>query len=297
MVPTGTPVKLARSFWNALALLSVGAATTAYFLGQDYYGLARDARHHAAEDHLLGPGGSFGHTLGIVGSAMMVANLLYLVRRRWARVEGLGEIGTWLAFHVALGVGGVAFVTVHAAMLFDNPIARISLIAAGIVLVTGVVGRWIYAQVPHRPDGHDMDEAELVGLLRARMTSVRPALRTAVEDTERALARIAAPTVSGPLAAAVHALGTPLALVRFWTTRQVWKARLAAAPYGLSAGETHDVLGVASQAALMRRRFRRQTAFKHMVGLWRGVHRVATFILLLTLVTHVVTVLYFSVGR
>ena len=59
-----------------------------------------------------------------------------------------------------------------------------------------------------------------------------------------------------------------------------------------------DAMGLSPgrEVTVLRRAFRRQTAFKQVVGAWRGVHRIATFILLLTLVTHVVTVLYFSVG-
>lgn len=289
-------MKIARIFWTTFALLAVGLALASLYLGEDYYSLPRMGRHHAAEHKTLGPGGSYGHLLGIGGSLLMVSNLLYLVRRRWSRVEGLGDLSSWLAFHVALGVAGVALVFVHAAMLYDNPIARASLIAAGVVLVTGVVGRWIYAQVPHRPDGHEQDEGELVSRLRGRLTSVRTELRTAVEDVEQALTRLVAPPVSGPLAAAGRAVLAPVTYLRVLARASAWRRRLARAPYDLSRAEIDQVLAVAGEVTVLRRAFRRQTAFKQVVGAWRGVHRIATFILLLTLVTHVVTVLYFSVG-
>lgn len=288
-------MKFARIFWTVVALSAVAVAALTLVNGEAYFDLPRMDRRHAPEHAMLSPGGSYGHVLGIVGSSMMVLNLLYLVRRRWARVEGVGELSSWLSFHVALGVGGVTLVFVHSALLFDNPVARVSMIAAGIVLVTGVVGRWIYAQVPHRPDGHEAGEAELVAELRARMTGVRPELRTAVEDTEHALTRLAAPPVPGPGTAALQALMTPFVLVRFAALRASWAARLAQAPYGLSRDDTHQVLSVATAATLLRRKFRRQSAFKHLVGAWRGVHRIATFVMLLTMVTHVVVVLYFSV--
>ncbi len=288
-------MKSARILWTFVALFALGVAAAVLVMGDDYFALDRAARHQAPEHETLGPGGGLGHALGITGSAMMVANLLYLVRRRWARIGGIGSLQSWLAFHVALGVGGVALVFAHGALLFDNPIARVSLVAAMIVLVTGVVGRWIYAQVPHRPDGHAMDEAELVAALRSGVAAVQPGLRTAVEDAERALARVTAPPVPGPLSAALQALLVPLTFVRFHATRAQWSRRLAASPYGLEAADRRIVLSVAADAARLRRRFRRQSAFKHVVGAWRGVHRIATFVMLLTMVTHVVTVLYFAV--
>lgn len=294
-IHTRITVKIARILWTFVALFALGVSAAVLLLGDDYFVLDRAARHHAPEHETLGPGGSLGHMLGIVGSAMMVANLLYLVRRRWARIGGIGSLQSWLAFHVALGVGGVALVFAHAALLFDNPIARVSLVAALIVLVTGVVGRWIYAQVPHRPDGGEMDEAELVAALRAGVAAVSPHLRTAVEDAERALARVAAPPVPGVLSAALQALAAPVTFFRFQATRARWAVRLAHAPYALEPADRRVALSVAADAARLRRRFRRQSAFKHIVGAWRGVHRIATFVMLLTLVTHVVTVLYFAV--
>lgn len=45
----------------------------------------------------------------------------------------------------------------------------------------------------------------------------------------------------------------------------------------------------ADQATTLRLRARRQQGFKQLVGTWRGVHRVATFVLLTTLAAHVVS--------
>lgn len=288
-------MKIARAFWTLFAVAAVGLAVATLWAGSDYYDLPRMARRHAPEHGLLAPKGDYGHLLGIGGSLFMVSNLMYLVRRRWARIEGLGDLSSWLAFHVSLGVAGVSLVFVHAALLYDNPVARVSMIASAVVLVTGVVGRWIYAQVPHRPDGHDLDEAELVASLRGRMTSVRPDLRTATEDYEHALTRVLAPPAAGPLAAMARAMLAPLTWLRGVALAGRWRARLASAPYGLDAADRRAVMSVATDVARLRRDFRRQAAFKQVVGGWRGVHRIATFILLLTLVTHVITVLYFSV--
>ena len=288
-------MKIPRVFWTSFALLAVGVGAMTLIYGQEYFGLPRMDRRHAPEHGMLGPGGSYGHILGIAGSCMMVANLLYLVRRRWARVDGFGELSSWLAFHVALGVGGVTLVFVHSAMLFDNLVARVSMIAAGIVLFTGVLGRWIYAQIPHRPDGHEAGESELVAELRAKMTGVKPELRSAAEDTEMALTRVAAPPVSGPVAGVLQALMTPVVLLRFATVKASWGRRLTEPPYALAPADVKDVLAVATATTLLRRKFRRQSAFKQVVGAWRGIHRIATFVLLLSLVTHVVIVLYFSV--
>jgi hypothetical protein len=283
----------ARVLWTTVALAALLVAAMALALGwADYYGLPRTARPWAALHAALAPSGRFGHGLGIAGSALMLLNLLYLVRRRWSGLGRLGSLPSWLAFHVAAGLSGVALVVAHSAMLFDNPVARVATIAALVVLVTGAMGRWIYGYVPHRDDGAEAAEGELVAELRDRLAAVPEALRGAAEAAERALARLVPPPVDGALAAAASMPRAPVLTARLWLARR----RIAR-----DLRRDHDpadvrlVVGAARDAVNLRRRARRLSGFKRLVGTWRGLHRIATFILILTLVAHVLTVLSFGV--
>lgn len=274
-----------------MALAGLGAALLTVVAGREYFLLPRQDRPWAPLHELLSPSGRWGHGLGVAGSALMLANLLYLARRRWARSARWGPLPTWLAFHVAAGSAGVLLVAVHSAGLFHNVIARISLIAAGVVLLTGAVGRWIYGQVPHRADGREAEEGELVAERRAILAELPEALRDKAEGAERRLARHMPPLLVGPRAAALWMPAVPVLAL----CRGVASLALGAELRRIhGAADGQRIARAASTMVSLRLRSRRLGGFKQLLGTWRGVHRIATFVLLLSLVAHVFTVIWFG---
>ncbi len=105
----------------------------------------------------LRPSGLIGHGYGIVGTILILANLLYLARRRLARWS-LGSMKTWLNLHVFTGLFGSLLILFHSAFQFRTPIALVTAISLGVVVVTGIAGRYLYALTP-RPDRQALDGA------------------------------------------------------------------------------------------------------------------------------------------
>lgn len=279
-------IRLGRVLWAAFGVAAIGVAVGTIALGWGYYALPAVARPWDPLHDTLGAGGEWGHALGMVGSGLMLGNLLYLVRRRWARFGRLGSVQAWLAFHVAAGTGGVALVLAHSGGDFTNPIARVSTIAAVVVLVTGVLGRWIYGQVSRGDDGEAASEGELVGRLRAALHGLNPRLWDASEATHAALSGLLPPPVTSPWAAARMLPASPVVALRLAVVGRRLRRRLTAE---LGPTDARAVMAAARAAVAYRRAARRQQGFKALIGSWRSVHRIATFVLILTLVAHVVT--------
>jgi hypothetical protein len=101
-----------------LLVLWVGLA----LVGWDFYGHDLDARLDHPAYELLRPSGLVGHGYGIVGTALILSNLLYLARRRFARAQ-LGSMRLWLDIHVFSGLAGGALVLFHSAFQFRTGIA------------------------------------------------------------------------------------------------------------------------------------------------------------------------------
>lgn len=289
--PERRPANATRILWTSAGLGTIGVAIGTIALGWDYFALPIAQRPWDAMHDTLGAGGRWGHLLGIVGSGLMLGNLLYLVRRRWARFERLGSVRAWLAFHVAAGVGGVALVLGHSGGDFTNPIARISSIAAVVVLVTGVLGRWIYGQVSRGDDGEAASEGELVGRLRAALHGVDERLWDEAEQANARLSALLPPPIMTPWAAARMLPSSPVVAIRLRLTARAIRRELKAE---LGPTDARAVIDAARTAVGFRRAARRQQGFKALIGAWRGVHRIATFVLILTLVAHVVTL--YAVG-
>ncbi len=260
-------------------LLALSALTYVLWnLGQEFYlsDLQSRVDHHAYET--LRPGGVIGHGYGIVGTVLILANLLYLARRRLARWS-LGSMATWLNLHVFTGLVGSLLILFHSAFQFRTPIAQVTAISLGVVVATGVAGRYLYALTP-RPD------------------------RAGLEDALASLDELA----PGCSARVYHALA--IHKVTQVDAHQWLLAKLAAVPkWALDARTRGFVVSYVIEDAPLagvlerkeRRRFRkakravRKYATREVVAVgassllqsWRGFHRVLALILVLIVPVHI----------
>ncbi|MBX3226562.1 MAG: hypothetical protein KIT84_32115 [Labilithrix sp.] len=118
-----------------------------YLEGRGYYLLSTHERFDHPDFKTLKPSGLLGHGYGIVGTALIIANLLYLVRRRFAKFN-FGRLSTWLDMHVLAGLVGAVLVAFHSTFQLRTPIATTTSISLAVLVATGAVGLYIYRLVP-----------------------------------------------------------------------------------------------------------------------------------------------------
>jgi hypothetical protein len=133
---------------TVLVLLSLSSLLT--WRGYGFYRLSLAARAGHPDYRVLNPSGLLGHGYGVVGTALIFANLLYLVRRRFAKyVPGsLGSMTGWLNAHAFTGLTGSLLVLFHSAFQLRTPIAALTSASLGIVVVTGLIGFYLHALLP-----------------------------------------------------------------------------------------------------------------------------------------------------
>jgi hypothetical protein len=108
------------------------------------------------------PGASdlFGHGLGIAGFVLMLmTETLYSLRKRSHRARW-GRISSWLRFHIFTGLFGPYLVLLHTAWKF-NGIAGVVTALMVAVVMSGIVGRYIYTAVPRTADGIELQVSDL----------------------------------------------------------------------------------------------------------------------------------------
>jgi hypothetical protein len=145
--PPPAPRRLGR--WVAIFVLAT-AATELMVRGYAFYRLGLADRPSHPDYRTLNPAGFLGHGYGIVGTALVFTNLLYLVRRRYAKYisDRLGTVKSWLNAHAFTGLLGSLLVVFHSAFQLRTPIAAVTSASLGIVVVTGLVGFYLHALVP-----------------------------------------------------------------------------------------------------------------------------------------------------
>lgn len=128
--------------------------------GAGYYALPVQQRFRSPLHDELKPSGTIGHVLGIAGSAMLVGMLAYSARKRIRSMHGLGKLSAWLRVHIFFGIAGPLLITYHTAFKLRGIVA-ISYWCMIIVAISGVLGRYIYAQIPKAISGRELKHQEI----------------------------------------------------------------------------------------------------------------------------------------
>ena len=98
----------------------------------------------------------FGHGIGIVGFIfMLMTETLYSLRKR-SRSVRWGRMSTWLQLHIFTGLVGPFMVLLHTSWKF-NGIAGVTTLFTVIIVISGIIGRYIFTRIPRTLDGLEID--------------------------------------------------------------------------------------------------------------------------------------------
>jgi hypothetical protein len=155
-----------RAHKRRLVLLYILAITTnlaIFFYGFDYYKLSAMDRPFSPKHHLLRPSGPIGLYLGFMGVALFIGIFLYPIRKHWAWLGQIGKTRHWLDIHVLMGLTAPFIIAFHSTLKFKG-IAGMAFWIMFAVSVSGVVGRYLYAQIPRRVTTAELSMKELQDL-------------------------------------------------------------------------------------------------------------------------------------
>lgn len=110
---------------------------------------------------LFKAGDDVGYWLGVAGAVMMLLLFSYPLRKHFRFAQRWGAVKGWLYAHMVLGIGGPLLILVHSGFQFGSLNAGVALYSMVIVVLSGVVGRFIYARVNRGLYGELASLAEL----------------------------------------------------------------------------------------------------------------------------------------
>jgi len=90
-----------------------------------------------------------GYGLGVAGLAMMVALLLYSLRKRVRILRNLAPLGLWFEVHMMLGLLGPTAILFHSNFSLGSLNSSVALFCMLFVAGSGVAGRFIYTRIHH----------------------------------------------------------------------------------------------------------------------------------------------------
>jgi hypothetical protein len=150
-----------KAFILVLFFLAAIALVVPAFLGFNYYTTSLDERPFHAQYDDLKPSGIISHGYGIVGSLMIISGVaLYSSRKRVRALAGIGKLPSFLEFHIFLCLTGPILVLYHTTFKFGG-LVSVSFWSMTAIVLSGLVGRYLYVQIPRGIQGHELTVAEL----------------------------------------------------------------------------------------------------------------------------------------
>jgi hypothetical protein len=148
-------LRISIAVLSATLLLSSVAA-----YGWDYYGLEVSERAYSPKHDILRPSGTMGLRLGMFGVFLFFCLYLYPLRKRWAWLRRFGKTKHWLDFHVLFGITAPLTITLHSSLKFQG-LAGVAYWLMIAVMLSGIVGRYLYAKIPRSISSAELSLTEL----------------------------------------------------------------------------------------------------------------------------------------
>ena len=151
----GHHIRLVFGYVIAIALV---VAIAVY--GFDYYTLASADRPFSPKHAILKPSGPIGLKLGFLGFGMFLVIFLYPLRKKWPWLGKQGLARHWLDFHVLLGLSAPFVIAFHSSFKFRG-FAGMAFCIMLAVSLSGVIGRYLYSQIPRSLNAAEISMKEL----------------------------------------------------------------------------------------------------------------------------------------
>jgi len=131
--------------------------------GFSFYTTPYQQRPRHEDYRHLRPAGDLGHAAGIIGSSMMIFMLLYSLRKRTRFFRNWGRLNRWLDIHIFFGIMGPLLVVIHTSFKVQGLVA-VSFWSMVAVALSGVLGRYLYLQIPRDFQGEQLSAQEIDNL-------------------------------------------------------------------------------------------------------------------------------------
>jgi hypothetical protein len=276
-----------RVFVLFLVFMSLSAMLAIGVRGFGYYATPIPERAFRSDYVVMKPSGSYSHGLGIIGASMITIGVAtYSSRKRIRQLWSLGRLSWWLEFHITLCLLGPVLVVYHTTFKAGG-VAAISLWCMLSVVASGVIGRFLYVQIPRNMKGLELSE----GQIQAELDRLGVALASTplgthlIREIDGFIASIRKPETMWQGLWALVSLYRGRRMVRRFVTAMIRRGNLP-------VREAQKVYQAAIARTVLQQRAIVFEQIGRMFHYWHVIHLPFTVIMFLTLAAHVlVTIL------
>jgi thioredoxin reductase len=284
--PVAKVVEQGSGLLRALAIgFLLALATLAWALKhQSYYTtsiLDRPVHEHYSA---LRPSAGLGLWFGITSTALVVVNLLYVLRRnQWLRVK-FGSLKTWMTSHVATGILALLLALLHGGMAPKDTPGGHALWGMAALLLTGAIGRYFYAYVPRAANGRELELDEVKLRLGRLAEGWDESQRAFVEHARAEITRLVE-------SQQWHSTLVGRARALFQEQRDLRRLLTSLAEEGRRTGVPEDrvkqTISLAKEAHKLALMTAHYEDLRALLSSWRYVHRWVAALMVVLVVVHI----------
>ncbi len=272
-----------------MVIVVIAVTALLIYHGNSYYNTSMEERFYHDDNTMLKPSGALGHGFGIIGSLFMFIGVSsYMLRKRMRSLGRLGLLKHWLEFHIFLCTLGPILVLFHTAFKFGG-LVSISFWSMVAVFASGVIGRFIYIQIPRSIEGRELSLNEVRGL----KSDIGEILKTDYNLDEGSFQIIAESTKKRVDFIESNAIS------RFFSKyiedkKNLRKIKKVLSQNKLNRVERKRILKLVHDEISLNRRIDRLTTMQNLFKYWHVAHLPFALIMLVIMIIHVIVTLAFG---
>lgn len=274
-----------------IGLMTVIVITTLFFLtynGYQYYNTSLEERFYHDDHTSLKPSGIIGHGIGILGSFLMITGVsIYMARKRFRFMARWGKLQHWLEFHIFLCTLGPILVLFHTSFKFGG-LVSVSFWSMVAVFMSGIIGRFIYIQIPRTIEGRELSLNEVKGLKQDIGEIISEVYKLDPISSELILQSTKNQAESEP--------GSKLNFFRSYLENKKTLGEIKAIlkKNNLSHVEIKDVMSLVKNEITLNRRIERLQLMQNLFKYWHVAHLPFALVMLIIMVIHIAVTIVFG---
>ncbi|MBP6312302.1 MAG: hypothetical protein KA408_08555 [Flavobacteriales bacterium] len=268
-------------------MAAIVLVVTAYltYVGYTYYQLPLEERFYHPEHNWFKPSGAYGHGIGILGTFMILFGVtIYIARKRYNFMTKQLRLKYLLEFHIFLCTLGPILILFHTAFKFGGlvSVAFWSMVA---VVASGVIGRFIYIQIPRTIEGRELSLNEVKGMRSDLLEKLKSSAGLGVE----LIPLVTRSGVDG------EAPDKGNFISRYVDERKAIGAiRSSLNARNVAMNERKDIIRMVKDEFALSHRIGRLLTMQKLFKYWHVAHLPFALIMLIVLVIHVAVTLSFG---
>ena len=259
--------------------------------GFQYYTTPLEERFFSPDHISLKPSGTWGHGLGIIGTLMMIVGVgVYMLRKRYRKFFNVGYLKHWLEFHIFLCSVGPVLVLYHTAFKFGG-IVSVSFWSMVLVVLSGVVGRFIYVQIPRSIQGQELS----INDLNSMKEELALKIRSVLSEDSATLAGFERISSSDRYKSFKLSTSIGFFIKDYFSTKQLIRLfRKRMKILGLNKSEREELIEAAKSEIVIARRIALLRTFQKLFHWWHIFHLPFAISMFVIMVIHVIVTIVFG---